>query len=197
VFADSAAKYRLWDLEALSRVTDRFIVMAYDYYRKNSSQAGPVAPLTGKCKDDETSRSCLEYDIVTHLAKMIKLVPSEKIILGIPFYGYEWQTAGRDFLANTYSRTGSLASYSRIQTLYADPDVSSLSALWSESTLSPYLVFDTNDEIHQIHYENSESLKQKIKLVKSANLGGIAIWALGYETPYHELWEPIKNLSTL
>lgn len=197
IFGDTAAKTRLWDLEQLSSVVDRFIVMAYDYYRKTSTQAGPVAPLSGKCKSDKLITKCLDQDIVYHIALIAKIVPSEKIILGVPFYGYEWQTASRDFLANTYPRTGSLASYARIQSLFSDPNVSSLSAIWSENTLSPYLVFEIDKEIHQIHYENQESLKQKIMLVNSANLGGIAIWALGYETPYIDIWNPIRDLSTL
>ena len=100
-------------------------------------------------------------------------------------------------MANTYPGTGSLASYSRIQSLFSDSKISSLSAIWSQTTLSPYLVFEKDDETHQIYFENSESLKQKIKLVKSANFGGVAIWALGYEVPFKELWEPIKNISTL
>lgn len=195
IFADTGSKYRLWDLSSLSPSVDRFIVMAYDYYRKSSTQAGPVAPLTGKCYTGST-QPCLSQDIISHLSQITKLVPSEKILLGIPFYGYEWQTASQNFLANTYPQTGSLASYSRIQSLFSDPSVSSLSAVWSETTLSPYLVFEINHQTHQIHYENSDSLKQKIKLVKSANLGGIAIWAIGYETPHQELWEVIKDLYT-
>lgn len=196
IFADAAEKFRLWDLNSLSQVVDHFIVMTYDYYRKNSSQAGPVAPLTGKCKENDTSL-CLEQDIITHLSQITKIIAPEKIILGIPFYGYEWQTAGRNFLANTYPHTGSLASYARIQSLFTDPTISSLSAVWSEKTLSPYLVFEKDNETHQIYFENSESLKQKIKLVKSANLGGIAIWALGYEVPFQDIWDPIRNIFTL
>lgn len=195
IFADSASKNRLWNLSALNPLVDRFIVMTYDYYRKTSTQAGPVAPLTGKCHEF-ASTNCLDQDIMSHLAQITKLLPSEKIILGIPFYGYEWQTADENFLSNTYPRTGSLASFSRIQSLPQDPSISSISARWSDTTLSPYLVFQKEKEIHQIHFEDARSLSEKIKLVKSANLGGIAIWALGYETPFSELWEPVKILIT-
>lgn len=199
IFADAASKYRLWDLSALSGTVDRFIVMAYDYYRKSSSQSGPVAPLTGKCNGDGLSNNtnCLEVDIVSHLSLITKIIPSEKIILGVPFYGYEWQTASKDFLANTYPRTGSLATYQRIQSLYSDPTISALTTNWSDSTLSPYISFEKDGEIHQIYFENAQSLEQKIKLVETANLGGIAIWALGYETPYLELWLPIRSLISL
>ena len=195
IFASSGENPRLWDLKQLEPVTDKFIVMAYDYYRKSSPQAGPVAPIKGKCASDFSGeKDCLEKDIITHLSQISKLIPSHKIILGVPFYGYEWQTASADFLANTYSGTGALATYQRIQSLFQDPKIASLSAHWSDITLSPYLTYEKNDKIYQVHFENAQSLEQKIKLVESANLGGVAIWALGYESSSQDLWTPINSL---
>lgn len=194
-FGSVAENPRLWDLQKLEPVTDKFIVMFYDYYRKSSPQAGPVAPIKGKCTSfysDETN--CLDKDIITHLTQITKLIPSHKIILGVPFYGYEWQTASYDFLANTYSGTGALASYQRVQSLFQDPDISTIRAKWSDQTLSPYIVYEKNKKIYQVHFENAQSLEQKIKLVQSANLGGIAIWALGYEGTSPDLWTPINVL---
>ena len=195
IFAGSAENPRLWDLKQLEPATDKFIVMAYDYYRKSSPQAGPVAPIKGKCTSGFSGeKNCLEKDIITHLSQISKLIPPHKIILGIPFYGYEWQTASTDFLANTYSGTGALASYQRILSLFQNAQIASLSAHWSDITLSPYLVYEKNDKIYQIHFENAQSLEQKIKLVESANLGGVAIWALGYEGGSPDLWTPINSL---
>lgn len=193
VFADSAAKVRLQDLKPLSQTVDHIIVMAYDYYRKNSNQAGPVAPLRGACQEQTVTNNCLEQDINTNLSQITMLVPSPKIILGVPFYGYQWQTTSNDFLANTYDHTGSLATYQRIMSLFSDPTVSSLSANWSTSTLSPYLTFVIDDKNYQIHFENPQSLELKVDLVKSANLGGIAIWAIGYEVPYLDIWQPLSD----
>ena len=197
VFASVADKPRLWDLQTLAPVTDKFIVMAYDFYRSTSTQAGPVAPIRGKCTDISPTKDCLTEDIVTDISAISKLVPSEKIILGVPFYGYEWQTASPTFLANTYSGTGSLATYQRIQSLFQDTGISTISALWSGTTLSPYIVFEKNNKIYQVHFENAQSLEQKIKLVDSADLGGIAIWALGYEGTSLDLWTPIETLIRL
>lgn len=195
IFGNSAENPRLWDLKRLEPLTGKFIVMAYDYFRKSSSQAGPVAPIKGKCASNfSDEKNCLEKDIITHLSQISKLLPSHKIILGVPFYGYEWQTASSDFLANTYAGTGALATYQRIQSLFQDPNIASLSALWSDVTLSPYLVYEEDNKIFQIHFENAQSLEQKIKLVKSANFGGIAIWALGYEGTSPDLWQPISTL---
>lgn len=193
IFADSAIKNRLYNLKDLVPETDLFVVMAYDFYRPSNSQAGPVAPIRGRCSDNNPSLSCLEYDITTSIADITKFIPPEKILLGVPFYGYQWQTVDTSFLSNTYPKTGALASYKRIQEIINNPKTASLSANWSNETLSPYLTFSDNDQFFQIHYESTQSLSLKIDLVHQANLAGIAIWALGYETPYQDLWEIISS----
>ncbi|MEK7524991.1 MAG: glycosyl hydrolase family 18 protein [Patescibacteria group bacterium] len=193
VFADSAIKNRLYDLSALGKIVDQIIVMAYDFYRPSSTQSGPVAPLRGKCNRDSKTTPCLDYDVVTSIGDITKFVPSYKIILGVPFYGYEWQTTDASFLANTYPKTGSIATYKRIQGLFGDNKISSLSASWSNLTLTPYLSYIEDDKTYQIHYEDAASLKLKIDFIHQAKMGGLAIWALGYEIPYQELWQTISN----
>lgn len=193
VFGDTGRKPRLQDLEPLSKIVDHVIVMAYDYYRKSSTQAGPVAPLRGMCTESNNPLKCLEQDITTNISEITKIVPPQKILLGIPFYGYEWQTASDEFLANTYPKTGSLATYQRIISLFSNSKVSSISAKWSSETLSPYLSYIEDGDLFQVHFENAQSISMKINLVKSANLGGIAIWALGYEVPHTDIWEPISK----
>lgn len=194
VFADSAIRNRLYDLPALEPYTDLFIVMAYDFYQTSSNQAGPIAPLRGRCSPStSTETKCLEYDVTTSMADINKLIPASKIILGVPFYGYQWQTTDTDFLANAYDSSGSLATYKRIVSLLNDSSIASLSATWSSTTLSPYLSFSEDGNTYQIHYENAQSLSLKLDLINQAGLGGLGIWALGYETPYTDLWQTINS----
>jgi len=198
IFANSAEQTFIWDLQSLEPYTDYFIVMAYDFYRSSSNQAGPVSPLRGKCTSTNFLSSsaeeiCLEQDITSAISAISQTIPAEKIILGIPFYGYQWQTASDSFLANTYSQTGSLASYRYIQELFDSQDVSSLSASWSSLSQTPYLNFYQDNLLYQIHYDNPYSLSLKLDLVNQANLAGIAIWALGYEVPYNDLWQTISQ----
>lgn len=197
VFANAAQQSFLWDLAALEPHTDHFIVMAYDFYRSSSSQAGPVSPLRGKCPPTNLlqtpEETCLEEDITSSIADITKIIPPQKVILGIPFYGYQWQTASDSFLANTYPKTGSTATYSYIQDLFTSSDVSSFSASWSSLSQTPYLNFYKQEDLYQLHYENPYSLSLKIDLVNQAGLGGIAIWALGYEVPYSDLWQTISQ----
>ena len=197
VFANAAQQSFIWDLAALEPHTDYFIVMAYDFYRASSSQAGPVSPLRGKCPSTdllETSEeTCLEEDITSSISDITKIIPPHKVILGVPFYGYQWQTASDNFLANTYPKTGSTATYRYIQELFNSDDVSSFSASWSSLSQTPYLNFYEQGDLYQLHYDNPYSLSLKLDLVNQAGLGGIAIWALGYEVPYSDLWQTISQ----
>lgn len=197
VFANAAQQTFIWDLSALEPHTDYFIVMAYDFYRPSSTQAGPVSPLRGKCPPTSflelPSETCLEEDITSSIADITQIIPPHKVILGIPFYGYQWQTASDNFLANTYPQTGSTATYRYIQELFDSEDISSFSASWSALSQTPYLNFYQEENLYQLHYDNPYSLSLKIDLVNQAGLGGIAIWALGYEVPHSDLWQTISQ----
>ena len=197
VFANAAQQSFIWDLAALEPHTDYFIVMAYDFYRASSSQAGPVSPLRGKCPPTDLletpEETCLEEDITSSISDITKIIPPHKVILGVPFYGYQWQTASDNFLANTYPKTGSTATYRYIQELFNSDDVSSFSASWSSLSQTPYLNFYEQGDLYQLHYDNPYSLSLKLDLVNQAGLGGIAIWALGYEVPYSDLWQTISQ----
>lgn len=202
VFADSATKDRIWDFPSINPHVDHIIVMAYDFFRASSSQAGPVSPLRGSCSRSKTP-ICLDYDISQSMADMSRILPTSKVILGVPFYGYQWQTAGRNFLANTYDGTGHIATYKRVQELLAvknspnplhrNEKVKGIETHWDEETLTPRLVFqDQQNDIQQIYYEDTRSLSLKYDLVNQSGLGGIAIWALGYEGNYTSPWQLIQ-----
>jgi spore germination protein YaaH len=59
--------------------------------------------------------------------------------------------------------------------------------------LSPYLVYRNNGDIQMIYYEDARSLAYKLDLVNQVDLGGIAIWAVGYEGKSTELWDVIDS----
>src|SRR5690606_10440632 len=110
MYASAASKQQLWDVAAIAKEVDYIIVMAYDFHRRSSPQAGPVAPLFG-------GKELWDSDISEHLQAFLTIVPSEKILLGIPFYGYEWQTTSTDPQATTFPNTGSTASFERVQSI--------------------------------------------------------------------------------
>lgn len=186
VYAGAGTGRTIWDIPALEPHTDYFVVMAYDFHRRQSPLAGPVAPLFG-------GKEYWDTDISVQLQAFLKSVPNEKILLGIPFYGYEWQTTSRDSQAHTFPNTGSTATYNRVLSLLEDKELYNVQEHWNEAALSPYISYEKGGKIYVVYYENSRSLSYKLDFVNQLDLAGIAIWALGYEGESRELWEVIQR----
>lgn len=178
VYADAVAKVRLWDIPNIVNAVDHILIMAYDFHRASSTIAAPIAPIRGAPQH-------WEYDIGKALSEFTKIVPLEKIILGVPYYGYEWRTSGDSPYATTYPKSGSLATFKRIQTIIAEknPQLD-----WDEIALAPRVIYTEKGNIYQIYYENETSLGLKYDLVNQSGIAGIGIWALGYDGDYPNLW---------
>lgn len=186
MYASASTSNNIWDVAAIGREVDYIVIMAYDFHRRSSPQAGPVAPLFG-------GKQNWEMDISQQLQAFLAQVPGQKLLLGVPFYGYEWQTVSGDAQANTYPDTGSTASYTRVQELIRRKEELQLEEKWNEAALSPYLSYTEDGETFVVYYENSRSLSYKLDFVNQLDLGGIAIWALGYEGDFNELWDVIQK----
>ena len=190
LYASAASKRTIWDVAALEPYVDYYIVMAYDFHRSSSTVAGPVAPLFGGKKEWDS-------DISEHLQAFLDTVPSKKILLGVPFYGYEWQTTSREAQAHTFPESGGTASYKRVQNLLLEKETLKVEEHWNESALSPYISYEEDGEIYVVYYENSRSISYKLDFVNQLDLAGIAIWALGYEGDSRELWDVINRKVSL
>lgn len=186
MYASAASQIGLWDVEKIAPHVDYIIVMAYDFHQRSSTQAGPVAPLFG-------ADSVWSSSINGYLQDFIAVVPNQKILLGIPFYGYEWQTTSRESQSHTFPDTGATASIKRVNDLLAQKDTLKVQEHWNEVALSPYISYVENGEIYVVYYENSRSISYKLDYVNQLDLGGIAIWALGYEGDSRELWDVIDR----
>lgn len=186
-YAAASKKNMIWEIKELHPYVDYLIVMAYDFNKSSSPQAGPVAPLLNKTEFFQES-------IHSYLLEFAKKVPTDKILLGIPFYGYEWQTTTREPQAFTIPKTGATASYKRIKELLSQKEELQLEEHWDENTLEPYLTYVEDDKFFTIYYENAKSLSYKLDYVNQLNLGGIAIWSLGYEGTDREFWDIIQQL---
>ena len=115
VYADASLGNRVWDIPELSQTLDHIFIMAYDFHRASSATAAPVAPLYGAGVN-------WARDITSLLKLFLEQSPPEKLILGVPFYGYEWSTTSDQYLAGTYQGSGATASYNRIQAVIAQQD---------------------------------------------------------------------------
>ncbi len=186
IYGDTGQIDRLTNVELLSPHVDYFIMMAYDYHRRVSPRSGPVSPLYGK--SDEK----WEADILNDLQALTKKIPSNQILLGIPFYGYDWAVEDPvNPQSFTIPKTGTTATYQQVQTILSRPEAK---LYWDKTAFSPYVRYERDGQQRILYFENPQSLRAKLDLVEMANLAGIAIWALGYEGDYDDLWQTIATM---
>jgi spore germination protein YaaH len=198
VYASAASDPNsLWDIAALSPYVDYIVVMAYDFHQRSSEQAGPVAPLFSE-------DSVWGKDINQHLKVFLDQAPRQKILLGIPFYGYAWQTDSKDPKANTFENTGFTVSYKKAKDLLAMAEgkvvtdntwqgATNIKKSFDNEALSPYITYQQDGEFYIIYYEDPKSIAYKLEYARQLDLAGIAIWALGYEDDDREIWQTIAD----
>lgn len=180
---------KLYDPKALGALADIIVLMTYDYHYSGSFTSGAIAPIGG-------AGETLEFDVEVAVKEALKIMPKEKILLGVPLYGYQWETIEAASESATIAGGSSTASVRRIkEKMHSCTDcVTGIDPISKE----PYLIYKEGDVYNQIYYEDETSMKEKIKLAKQYNLGGIALWALGYEddTMLRPL-EPYRKSFTL
>ncbi len=189
VYASAGATPRIWQLSELSQIVDAIVVMGYDFFRTNSPQAGPVAPVYG-------SPDRWRYDLNSTLNLIYNQVAPEKIILAVPWYGYQWQTLSQTPASTSIAGSGRLATFTRVHQIISSCQSRNLQNCqigYDSDALSPFLIFQDSSGWQQVWYDDTVSLSHKYQLVQDRELGGIAIWALGYEAPHLELWQQLSH----
>lgn len=147
----------------IGKIADRVVVMAYDFSYVDSSP-GPVAPLWWV------------RDVNTY---MLAQIPREKILLGMPTYGYNWMSAGQAAAVTKPKLT-------LIQNQYQ------IKAGFDEASMSPYYIYyDENGQQHTIWLENETSLNEKYRLAVSSKLAGISFWRIG--NGFDDLYEVLRR----
>lgn len=167
-----------YDYTALGEIADHLFIMAYDEHYLGG-EPGPVASL-----------SFVERSIQYALER----VPSEKIVLGIPFFGRLWSQNGEvSGLGVSCQRAESIIARYGANVTY---DRASRSPK-AEFTLTAADQLVINGQTMEpgnyvMWYENSNSLKEKLALVDKYDLKGAGSWSLGQETAdvwdYFSLW---------
>jgi spore germination protein YaaH len=157
-----------------AKIADLVVVMAYDYHSQGSQVTGPVAPLSG-------AGIVSEYDTEAAIQNALLLMPRQKIILGVPLYGYEWETLGTVPRSAIIPNSGFAASNRRAEKLVAE--CATCSAQFDQTAQEAYVIYSdpATNTYHQIFYPTSKSTAEKIALAETNDLKGLALWSLGYE----------------
>ncbi|NTU46554.1 hypothetical protein HGA88_02925 [Candidatus Roizmanbacteria bacterium] len=167
-------KKYLVDVPSITSFVDQIVFMTYDYHYQGSSVSGPVAPLYG-------GATISEFDVAQAMQEAIKTLPKEKIIMGIPLYGYEWETIGDTPRSAVIPGSGLAASNRRVENLFKECTTCTLAE--EKEAIEHYVVYkdETTHVFHQIYFPDIKSMQAKLQFATDLNLGGVALWALGYE----------------
>ncbi len=149
-----------YDIAGLAPNVDAFFVMAYDM--NNKAVPSPTAPLTGAGFTD-----------LAALQQYTAVVPPSKVILGVPYYGYDWPTAGPG-LGDPATGPATALHYSQI--VAAGGHV-----YWDPTTQTPWTSYQVGSQWHQTFFDNPTSLALKAELANTYHIAGLGIWALGME----------------
>lgn len=169
-----------FNYDALANACDGLMIMGYGYHWSGSSTAGPVSPLTGWGTYNIT------WTVDDYLTKTGN--DRDKIILGLPYYGYEWPTTSGSAGAST-TGSGDAKFYSEAIAL-----AESYGLLWDDESQTPWYHYqDGSNQWHQGWYDDSLSLSLKYELAIDEDLLGIGIWALGYDGTEPELWGALAD----
>ena len=157
-----------YDFSNLRPHVDFFNAMTYDIHGGWSSHAGHNSPLYQSPPGD--ADGSIETGI-NYLANTRGL-PEEKINMGIPFWGKKYNTSSING-----SFTGSVIDmhYSEILPLVGN----GWTYQWDNVAKCPYLIKDDQSKI--ITYDNPLSIQHKCEYAQNRNLGGVMVWALGYD----------------
>jgi len=168
---------------ALVNYVDMFIIMGYDYYWGGSSMAGPTDPLY----NFNTGYNYTLAKTITYYQN--QGVPLSKIILGLPYYGKQWATTDNSVGSST-TATGTSPTYKVVR---ANADGYYSTKLWNNTSFSPYYTFQIGSQWYQCWIDDAYSLGKRFDLVNQRGIGGIGIWALGYDNGYSNYWNKISD----
>ncbi len=166
-----------YDVPQLADTVDYFFMMGYDYHNRYSKVAGPNTVLF-------SGADWTPENISTTVENYLEVgAKAEKLILGVPHYGHEWQTESGEVPSKVISYIGP-RTYSYISSNYADK----YRAIYDSTSHAIYYAYRDSTFWVQVWGENELTLATKYDFIREKGLGGAGIWALGYDSPYPELW---------
>jgi len=155
-----------YDIEAQGEVADYIIMMGYDEHYGTDTGAGSVASLPW---------------VTDGIVDLVNMVESDKIICAVPFYTRKW----------TEDAEGNLVDVETLSMVEAAGDLAShgVTANWVEEYGQNYGEYTEGSNTVRIWLEDSSSIEEKLKLIDTYSLAGMAAWRLGLEN--QELWNTI------
>jgi spore germination protein len=152
------------DWTAIGNAADQVRIMTYEYHW-STSEAGPIAPVDW-------------VNQVLWFARSV--IPSHKIMEGVPLYGYDW-----------LGRSGTPIVFEEAMALSAQHGAT---VKWDTTSASPWFEYVAQRKRHTAWFENAASVDAKLALTGSHDIGGVTLWRLGGEDP--ATWLALRSRFT-
>ncbi len=178
-----------YDVRSLTAddAADAAFLMGYEYRTATSRTAGSLDPL-----DERRGR-----DLRESVKNVLRRIPADRLILGLPWYGRAWSTKGPEARARTLMGAGYLDPST------ADYDAAVARAVRSgrrydriaESAWSLYRASACGTCVvgwRQLWYDDVDSVRAKVAFALGKGLRGVGIWALGQQGTRPELWSALR-----
>jgi spore germination protein len=155
--------YEAHDYKRIGIIADKIIIMTYEW-GFSGGPAMAVAPIT-KVEDV--------------LIYAVSRIPSYKILMGIPNYGYDWTLP--------YKEGDKAESISNLEAVEM-AGKSNQSISYSNEDQAPFFnYFDSSKKKHEVWFEDARSIQAKLGLVIKYNLNGVSYWTLNNSFPQNFL----------
>ncbi len=178
--------YQYIDLKTVQHSLSHFNLMNYDFDGPWNYTTGFVAPLYQAALDSDPTNNA-NYAVEAYLGMGVE---PDKIVFGVPFYGYEWTDVPdtNNGLFDPGTPVGSGSEYNYIVTIknqlteYRDP-----------TTQAPWLYDGTNFWT----FDDPLELEFKMDYVVKHHLAGVMIWEISGDLPDGSLLKTlVKGLET-
>ena len=148
--------YTAHDYAFHGRTADYVVLMTYEWgYIRGPAMA--VAPIN-------KVRQVLDY--------ATSVIPAEKILMGVPNYGYDWT---RPFAQGTSARP-----LTNVEAVTLAGQVGA-SIQFDQVAQSPFFRYrGTGGKQHEVWFEDARSLRAKYTLVNEYGLAGVSFWNLNH-----------------
>jgi spore germination protein len=193
VYAASAKYTKMYEIKELADGSDGIFMMAYDFATTSSDIAIPTAPLNGHREGKYW------YDISTAVDDFLAVMPADKLILGVPYYGYNYLVGSPEIKAETlpsyyfWNEAPEAQTYTDIKD-DINPGMEGVSDYregWDDLGKVSWKAYyiDELETWRMVFIEDEKSLSLKYDLAKSKGLAGVGMWALGMDNGKTELWD--------
>lgn len=170
------------DWKRVAASVDQIGVMAYDYYGPWARDTGFHAPLASTNSKAETVTTTIN-------AYLAGGAPAKQLLLGVPFYAYQWHnvTQGGSYGLNSKGDPvrGNL-NQSTAATLMQNPGAH----LYRDPLSHAPWIYDGDNFLT---FEDAVSLQAKTAFARDNNLGGIMVWELSGDTNDAQLLHAIAK----